>query len=247
MEKPVKLLWTSGWDSTFRLLDLLLIKETMVEPHYIISKSRQSSIMEMQTMDKIKKMIFKKRPEAENLLLPTVLKERDKITIDPLITSQFNGLLAITHLGDQYVYLASYAKEADIEDLELAIHKDDQAHKFIEKYVVKESKGEYYKLKDNPEHSDLEMFKFFHFPILDYTKLKMEEIAIKNNFIDIMNETWFCHSPINGKACGVCNPCRTTTEEGMQHRLPFRGQIRYFTHFKVKPVVKKILQPLMSL
>ena len=34
--RAVKLLWTGGWDSTFRLLQLLLLYEKKVQPYYII-------------------------------------------------------------------------------------------------------------------------------------------------------------------------------------------------------------------
>ncbi|HYG40835.1 MAG TPA: hypothetical protein VD908_19560 [Cytophagales bacterium] len=240
MENPVKLLWTGGWDSTFRLLDLLLVKKRAVQPYYIISRSRQSCEMEIKTMEKIRNLIFKKNPETRKMLLPLITKERNSIAISKDITEKYNRLFSITYLGDQYVYLASFAEGSHIDDLELAIHRDDQAHKFIEDYVVEEK--DYFRLKDLPYQSDLTLFKYFRFPILNYTKLDMEQLALKHDFLDIMNQTWFCHSPIHGQPCGVCNPCRTTSEEGMQRRLPFRGRIRYFTHFKVKPALKKILR-----
>src|SRR5687768_2173151 len=103
MENPVKLLWTGGWDSTFRLLDLLLVKKRAVQPYYIISRSRQSCEMEIKTMEKIRNLIFKKNPETRKMLLPLITKERNSIAISKDITEKYNQLFSITYLGDQYV------------------------------------------------------------------------------------------------------------------------------------------------
>jgi hypothetical protein len=247
MENINKLLWTSGWDSTFRLLDLVLIQKKRVQPYYVISRSRQSWEVELQTMEKIKSLLFKKAPDTRQLLLPTITKERNLITINDLFTQQYKRLQTTAHLGDQYVYLASYAEESGIEGLELAIHKDDQAHKFLENYVVEEKNRKYYKLKEDLTDSDLALFKYFRFPILNLTKLDMQKLATEHDFLGMMNLTWFCHSPINQKPCGLCVPCRSTMEEGMQRRFPLSSKARYFMHYKVKSPIKKLLKPVKSL
>ena len=46
----VNLLWTGGWDSTFRLLSLVLIKRKPVQPFYVIDVGRVSTIREIKTM-----------------------------------------------------------------------------------------------------------------------------------------------------------------------------------------------------
>ena len=40
---PVQILWTGGWDSTFRLLQLLLELKLEVIPHYVIDDTRESA------------------------------------------------------------------------------------------------------------------------------------------------------------------------------------------------------------
>src|SRR5688572_33020809 len=37
---PVALLWTGGWDSTFRLLMLLLVERRAVQSYYIVDRLR---------------------------------------------------------------------------------------------------------------------------------------------------------------------------------------------------------------
>ena len=52
--KPINLLWTSGWDSTFRLLQLVVEQKVSVQPIYIIDTGRASTLTEIKSMDIIK-------------------------------------------------------------------------------------------------------------------------------------------------------------------------------------------------
>ena len=49
----VNLLWTGGWDSTFRLLQLLLLHRVAVAPHYLEDPTRASTQIELETMARI--------------------------------------------------------------------------------------------------------------------------------------------------------------------------------------------------
>ena len=69
--ESVNLLWTGGWDSTFRLLSLSLLHQRPVQPYYIITWDRPSTGAEIQTMCDIKRLLFKKHPETKSLLRPT--------------------------------------------------------------------------------------------------------------------------------------------------------------------------------
>jgi hypothetical protein len=249
MQKPANLLWTSGWESTYRLLDLVLIQKRPVQPFYIISRSRKSCEIEMQTMEKIKALLFYKSPEAKKLVLPTVYKERSEIKPNECITDQYKRLAGNFHLGDQYEYLARFAEEAGIDTLELCVNRETQRAgcftQLIYPTLVKEVDGNSfnYRAVGSPDHPDLLLFKYFRFPTHQLSKLDTQELATKNGFIDIMNQTWFCHSPINQQPCGVCNPCCMTIEEGLGNRIPLRSQIRHFIHYTVKPPIKNILKP----
>ena len=256
MKETINLLWTGGWDSTFRLLDLILIKKRRVQPYYMVSRigsttsesnpnvvqGRASCDLEMQTMDKIRNLILKSDPESRELLLPTIYYEVAAIAPDGEITQQYVNLLSAKHLGSQYDYLARFALQQGIKNLELSIHKDDHAQKFIEPYVVQEEDGNY-RLMDNPSYTELALFKYFRFPILNLTKLDMEASAKKYNFLDIMNETVFCHTPLaNGKPCGRCNPCRYTMKEGLSRRIPLVPRLKYQIKQIIKPYIKPILK-----
>lgn len=225
----VRLLWTSGWDSTFRLLQLVINEERTVLPIYIIS-DRASTPIEIKRMNEIKKLTFILFPKTADRILDTVFFYIHDIKKYPEITQKHRTLIKGSHLGSQYDWLSRYAKQHEITDLELSIHTDDTAYKYLKNFVVssKDEYGQYYSLDpgisdDNP----LSLFRPFRYPIIEWTKVKMKEHALKTGTSDIMNLTWFCHSPVHGEPCGVCNPCRYTIEEGMKYRLPKRALIRY--------------------
>jgi hypothetical protein len=219
----VNLLWTGGWDSTYRLLDLVLVKKKIVQPYYILDEDRPSTDIEIKTMKKIKEMIFEMDITADKRILNTITVLKKDIESDKEITKAYERLLTKAHLGGQYDWLARFAKMLNLNDLELSIHKDDKAEYFLRDDVFKVETNDdlYFKTKEKLSDADLFIFSYFSFPLLELTKLEMEKNAQKHGFKHIMEETWFCHMPTpNGKPCGWCNPCRYTREEGLGRRVP---------------------------
>lgn len=231
-------LWTGGWDSTFRIIDLVLNKKKIVQPHYILDHKRKSTNAELQAMKKIKQMIFSLDSNAKNLILETKVKDIRDIPEDDEITRSYLNLATQSHLGSQYDWLARYVKHFNIQGLELCIHRDDKATVFISKDVKKITTEDdyYYVLKENTTIPELKIFSYFHFPLFELSKLDMEEIAINNGFKHIMEETWFCHNPTkDGLPCGLCNPCKYTREEGLGRRVPNPKLLTKLNHqIKVK-------------
>lgn len=247
MQKPANLLWTSGWDSTFRLLDLLLVQQIAVQPYYIKDHRRKSLQMELKTMEKIKNMIIKKAPYTKDLLLPTQFKDLQEIIPCKHLQQQYKCLKALKHLGAQYEWLACFAKEEKLYDLELCIETRTPGFftSFVKPEITKIQNGNTFNFKivDQPANPEITFFQYFRFPIHELTKLELQQIAIKHDFIDIMNQTWFCHSPINEQPCGLCKPCVVTMEEGLRTRIPLISQFRNFIHYTVKPPFKQLLKP----
>ena len=58
------------------------------------------------------------------------------------------------------------------------------------------------------------------YPVFRIDKLGMAQEAEREGWSDYMDMTWFCHSPVGGKPCGVCGPCVYTIEEGLARRIP---------------------------
>lgn len=91
-----------------------------------------------------------------------------------------------------------------------------------------QSGGGYYIIDIQQHKSDITtIFQNFHFPLIDYTKLSMRDTYKEWDCEDIFNATWFCHTPINGKPCGICSPCRCTIKEGLSERFTKTALLRY--------------------
>src|SRR5699024_6896329 len=114
-----------------------------------------------------------------------------------------------------------YCEYNNISALELCIHNDDTVEGFIKNDVtlVDENIDKYYVLNNETTQPELSIFSYYHYPLFDMTKLYMERCAQESGFGYIMEETWFFHSPIGNKPCGMCNPCKYTKEERLVRRV----------------------------
>src|SRR6266478_4434050 len=238
--QAVHLLWTGGWDSTFRLIQLLLTTQANVVPIYVIDPDRKSSLLEIKTMAMLRRMLQDSFPSAQHRILPHRYFSKDDIPPDPELSERYRTLKERAVLGNQYDWLARLAKANQLSALELSIHVDDKAHGFIKDHTTKKSDpqiGEYYELDStqiSPEESDLVLFSYFRFPILDWSKIQMRDYARNKNVLNIMMNTWFCFTPIRDRPCGVCSPCRYSIEEGMVERFSGAALIRNRA-FKIVP------------
>jgi hypothetical protein len=186
---------------------------------------------EILAMRDIKARLFKTRPETRGRLLPAYFKEVFDIAPAPRLTETFDRIRARRSIGSQYEWLARFCEEVGVNDMELGIHKDGNVQKLLEPFCIKSADegGLRYRVDPALEGSDkYALFKYFRFPILDLTKIEMQAIARTSGFYDLMELTWFCHSPRPGfRPCGVCNPCIYTMEEGLGRRIPFTSRVRF--------------------
>jgi len=230
------LLWTGGWDSTYRLLVLLLIEKKNVQTYYIIDPNRKSVAYEMKAMQKIKRLLRENYPEGRELLLPTKFYELNDIEPNDNITNAFKRLLKrYPTLGTQNEWLARMTNQFKIRNLEMGLQKSTGNNFSAIKNLIKQSdsKGQtLVKITDNLKGTD-EYFVFgnFSFPLFNITKSGMLKNATDWGFIEISENTWYCHQPLsNGKPCGVCVPCTAIVRDKMLFRMPMYSRIRY--HFR---------------
>lgn len=220
VEVVVHLLWTGGWDSTYRLCELLFRTDVVVEPHYLVSK-RRSTEMELRQMAAMRRAIDDIAPAAAKRLKPLIVTEQEEVRVCPDRHVRFQRLRHRRPLGVQYEWLSEYASSMD-HPLELAVHADDKAHDFLQGDVrpVTLPYGAVKELVARPSDPDLELFRPFRFPLFDLSKLGMGERAERLGFGEVMQMTWFCHRPKDGQPCGVCEPCRDAMREGLGWRIP---------------------------
>ena len=258
----VDLLWTGGWDSTFRLLYLVIHLKRSVRPHYIVNTTRRTGLVELKTMVEIMTKIQEDHPESTNLVQPVHLSLKYNIPEDMVVTKRYENLSTRMHLGPQYEYLARYAKIHSTQNLEMCIQGEDFAEKFNDLFRghiqlnSNESDYQFWKLVDLDPKEDISIFVPFRFPIWRTPKLQMKTIAEEYGFLDILEMSWFCHRPIKGAPCGVCNPCVAALKEGMQYRFPRSAilrnkimfdplprEIRYFLQYIFRTLKKMFTQP----
>ncbi len=232
---PINLFWTGGWDSTFRLLQLIIIYQKKVQPYYIIDNNRKSVQNELLAMENIKRLLFEKFPEATSLLLPTEFEHLSNLMPDKKIMEAYLRLKKNNKLGAQYEWLARFCNQQDISDMELSHEKSvDPIENIRFKKVfgeidfIENDIGNYMVSSKSNNSSVLLLFENIKIVLYDITKPEMVEISKKEGFFEIMCQTWFCHVPTTkNKPCGKCVPCRSAFFEKMGWRFPFASRIKY--------------------
>ena len=245
--EPVQLLWTGGYDSTFRLLQLAIVLKKRVQPHYIIYTDRDSLHAEIAAMEKIKKAMVDEFPHTKDLVLPTIYFGGNDIPEYPDIRSDMDELRKIIPFGSQYHIFAEYSRWRQIPYLELGIYSL-RGH-FTEKsdFLVRvETETDYWyefdaqKIADSPWRS----FAFARLPLVGENKVKLQDKVRKHGLAPYMSMTWFCCAPkktIKGLVpCGSCTTCRWTVADGMPERIPLSNRIRSWLIRKVRWQITKL-------
>ena len=247
--EPVKLLWSGGWDSTYRLLEVVLVEQRIVQPYYFIApENRRSVPNERRAQKEIKEELFRRYPEVKEFVKPTIFIHTNQISPDAEIAKANQEANEIRHLGRQYEFMARYCKQQGVDGLELCVQKAVDPNwqprfsplmnriEGTPKFVINHD------LSDRPEYV---LLKYFRFPVLGYSKLDMLEIAKEKGWMPIMRKTWFCHTPYFGRIpCGVCLPCEQAIGEGMGWRVPFYTRhLRKVWDTKFVRLLRKIIRP----
>jgi len=244
--KVINILWTGGWDSTFRIISLILLNNNkIIQPYYIIDSQRVSAFKEIETMDMIRLVLYERYPWSRNILKPVNFVRIEDVKPNLSISRHYQNLLRRSFLGSQYDWLSRFAEQMGIFDLELSIHKDDRASKFLAGFVERINIDNEYFFKLKPafleNDEDLAIFQYFKFPVFDLSKLDMDNTAKKSGFSEILELTWFCFNPLaDGSPCGKCNSCIYAVQEGLGRRIGLNGKICYFL-VKGKKFLKGLL------
>jgi hypothetical protein len=225
---------------------VLLVERRPVEPHYLITVDRPSFATEIRTMARIKQLLRGAHSVTRDRLLPVRFTDVRDLTPDETTEKQLQALKANGYIGLQYEYLARYATQMHLDDLELSVHKGGRVLGLLSDSVQRiESDGGFvnYRLHD-PRDPGLLLFRRFRFPLRDVTKVDMGRLAASHGFSDVMEQTWFCHKPLAGDVpCGRCRPCGYAVEEGMGRRLPWRSRLRYEVRRARRRFRDRILSP----
>jgi len=215
----VNLFWSGGWDSTFRLLQLLLIEKKKVQPHYMVWGG--DTVGEtIKAMRKIRYKLFTDYPEAKKLMLPIIYFDDQSLKPNEKIINAFKTLEESHRVGIQHAKLAQYCEQNDYDYIEQGTEKDSHSHRWLNNYLT----GYSIDPKNTPPPV-YDLMKYFRFPLVEYEKKDMDDFAIEHGWEDIMYMTWFCRKPKNGRPCGFCGNCTDTLIHGLGKRLPLRARI----------------------
>ncbi|WP_231363030.1 MULTISPECIES: hypothetical protein [Thioalkalivibrio] len=222
---PRRIFWTGGWDSTFRVLDLVLHYGETVEPWYVRDENRQSIGQELAVMDRLR-LAINERATGGRLLALQVLHAA-AARPDPVLQKKFEKLQETRGIGPQYIWLAELVRQNALEGIEVCVQHNEDFY-FLDPRLnsgIREYKREPvrpYLDEEAPES----LFNLFSFPTLHIGKAEMREHARDHGFLDLLEQTWFCHMPTRaGQPCGFCVPCRMTISKGVGYRLPWRSRL----------------------
>jgi len=248
-DNTVEILWTGGFDSSFRVVQLSKLP-VKIKPYYL-SDHRASESRELLA---IKNIIveLKKKEDTRCTFLDLEIVLMDEREKDEEISRVYNDLLKEDFMGSQYEWLACFAKNH--KGIEMYILDDGRINKIISKYgsikkIMDPLVGELYVIdKQNSHQNIITLFGNYSFPLLGYTKVRMKEEYIRLKCEDVMEMTWFCYTPIDGKFCGKCNPCTYTINEGLSYRFTPEALKRYekrkrldkFKETKLGRILRKI-------
>ncbi len=236
--KKIEILWTGGWDSTFRIAELSR-QECIIQPYYILDNNRKSIEYEKKAMNNIL-MALKQKKETKAKFNDIIILNKDDIPDNKEVTDAYKVIAEKTHLGAQHDWLARFALnhkniELGTEDGEIENSHILQAINEYGKLVFKDGIG-YLDQKKSTKEGVLVLGNF-SFPIINKTEIDMVNIIKEWGYEDVMKHIWFCHTPINGECCGVCHPCELKYESNMQFLLTKRA----IRNYKLKKIAKMIL------
>lgn len=211
------LYWTGGYDSTFRLLQLVLIEKKCVAPIYLnfdgldgINIRRQNVKFEIETMDKIINEIH--RLGYGYLVMPIRIVTKVKLKPDVLAATTIMAQnKQVRRAVSQYAHMIQYSLDKNIIIEECAEKSNHStSYNMVSRYLNKDKMINLEKTQGTP----LFIVRNLRFPIIDLTKKDMLKISKTHKFDYILKWTKSCWWPdTKGQPCGKCLMCKTRADE----------------------------------
>lgn len=229
-------LWTGGWDSTFRVLDLVLTYGRTVQPWYVLEPKRSTTQRELDTMDRIRRGLAARDRRAAERVRPIEVRALADLPPDPAHASAVAVVGAREPLTSQQHFLPVLVRHEGLGAMETGITADDHMEDAFALCRVVRNRApapdDWWYL--DPEASDpdsMSIWGGYRMPLLHLSKLQMAALAEQGRFRALMEQTWFCRHPtILGRPCGLCMPCAVTWEAGVRWRVPRLSATRIVLH-----------------
>ena len=168
------ILWTGGWDSTYRIVQLSHM-DVNVQPIYVVDQDRASVKYELSAMKKILNLL-KNSVDTKAHFKSLVVINRDDIPSDNEISNAYMHIKESVKIGSQYEWLACLALQ--YLGIEMGIEKPSGEYNGCVAAI--EKLGKFKKVDDSfvvdQSASSLDcnkLFGNFSFPIVDITETEM--------------------------------------------------------------------------
>lgn len=214
--------WTGGYDSTFRVCEMLIDEGKIVQPIYMslvldndcateetcnklwIRRNRKE---EIGAMNKVRQMLAEKFPFTRKTLLQTI--EVDSPINDNDFNYEYENLFYKDNLWPrkrkthQYLFLSKYAfyHKRPIDIGVIGLHEGSKFIRFLKSNLVRKNNNYVLEDKNHP-------LGYLQFPLFGRSKELLLEQAKQGRYDEILSATWSCWFPVNGKPCGKCMMCR---------------------------------------
>jgi len=205
--------------------------DVIVQPIYIYGEGRFSENYEINAMEKVLEKLGEKT-ETKATILPINFIHFNSIKKDQSISQAYKNIVKKDPLGGQYEWLPFLA--LDYTNLEIGVEKTPPEQSKVINVIQKHGKMYYNKEKDtylvDKEKStdDLSLlFENLSFPIIEKSGQDMRDNIIRWGYEDVMKNAWMCFTPIFGKPCGTCHPCKLKIETNMEFLLAPSSIKRY--------------------
>lgn len=225
--KRINLLFTGGWDSTFRLCQLSFLN-VKVQPVYVCicgHEDRTNCEKEIQAQDRIISMLRQKENTKATLLDPIRLST-DSLPKDLEFESAFDKWFESGKIPGQLRYLGKLQKL--YPELEYCcegptLKRRQQGYKKGKLHVFLEEHGFSFKIQsDGSANMDVSraddglklLWGGFTFPILGITEMDMVVYIRSWGYEDVFRQTWTCDYD-GDEPCGVCHNCNTKWASGL--------------------------------
>lgn len=231
--KHVNILWTGGWDSTFRLCQLSRMDGVEVQPVYFSVQGysdRTNWKKEIQAQDTLLPLLRQKEETKACILNPIRLTEKDlpqsknfdqafeKWKSSPLMPGQLHFLGKLPLLFPKLEYCIEGP----------TLKRRQQGFKLGKTQVFLEEHG--FRFHFRPDgYADMDtsqadpelklLWGGFTFPILGITEMAMVPIIRSWGYEDLFKHTWTCDYG-GEEPCGVCHNCETKWASGMLNFFP---------------------------
>lgn len=247
-EETINLLWTGGWDSTYRLAQLSRGRYK-IQPYYVVNEKRKSLKEERKAIKEIYDLL-KQKEETKAELLPIIEINRGDYEVPIELKKAYREVLKKAKMGPQYEWLATVSKH--IPNLEMSLERSIEKPTSYDLYIRNanykilnedDETRAAYKLTKNNDKALYDLLGDFSFPVSVFTRSKMDfyEDFKRWGYLDIAKKTWFCSQPIDGEPCGYCAPCRNVMKQGLEFRMPESSKKRYHNriYWLIKYKIKK--------